>query len=130
MFAKLNKKIFYLIFLLFIFHYFNFFLNVFIIFKNPYDQRMIKSMGFCEMEGYGFVKYVHQKYKVPENIEVRNFSDKFPPIHSYFFDTQKKLEKNYIILINAKREDLIFFSNKGFSIIEDYNNACYFLKKL
>lgn len=128
MFIKFNKKIFYLFFLLFIFHYFNFFLNVFIIFKNPYDQRMIKSMGFCEMESYGFVKYIHQKYKIHANIEVRNFSEKFPPIHSYFSDTQKKFENDYIILVNAKRENLFFFINKGFSVIENYNNACYFLK--
>ena len=129
MFIKINKKIFYFIFLLFIFHYFNFFLNIFIIFKNSYDQRMVKSMGFCEMEGYGFVKYIHQKYNVPKNIEVRNFSEKFPPIHSYFIDTQIKNNNNYIILINAKTIDLVFFTKKGFSIIENYKNACYFLKK-
>jgi hypothetical protein len=70
---------------------------------------MIKSMGFCEMEGYGFVKYIHQKYKAPKNIEVRNFSDKFPPIHSYFFDTQKKLDKNYIILVNINFNFKIFY---------------------
>jgi hypothetical protein len=112
MFVKFNKKIFYIIFILFILHYNNFFLNIFIIFKNPYEQRMIETSGFCEMEGYGFVKYIHQKYNVPKNIEVINFSEKFPPIHSYFFDTQKKLDKNHIILISAKREDLIFFTNK------------------
>jgi hypothetical protein len=130
MFKKINKNFFFILFILFVLHYLNFFLNIFIVYKNNYTERMIKSSGFCDGEGYGFIKNMLQKHKILENIEVINFSVIYPQIYGYFYDIKKKFDPKYIILINAQNKNLENFKNQRFSVIDNQNNSCYLLKKL
>ena len=129
MFIKINKNIFFILFILFALSYLNFFLNIFIVYKNNYTERMIKSSGFCEREGYGFIKDMIQKHKIPDNPEVRNFSNNYPQVYGYFFDIKKKSNSKYIIIINAENKNLEYFKAQGFVIMENRNNNCYLLKK-
>jgi hypothetical protein len=129
MLIKINKNIFFILFILFALNYLNFFLNIFIIYKNSYTERMIKSSGFCEREGYGFIKDMIRKHKIPDNPEVRNFSNIYPQVYGYFFDIKKKYNSKYIILINAENINLEYFKKKGFVIMDNKNNNCYLLKK-
>jgi hypothetical protein len=129
MLIKINKNIFFILFILFALNYLNFFLNIFIIYKNSYTERMIKSSGFCEREGYGFIKDMIRKHKIPDNPEVRNFSNIYPQVYGYFFDIKKKNNSKYIILINAENINLEYFKKQGFVIMDNKNNNCYLLKK-
>jgi len=90
---------------------------------------MIKSSGYCEREGYGFIKDMIQKHKIPGNPEVRNFSNNYPQVYGYFFDIKKKSNSKYIIIINAENKNLEYFKAQGFVIMENKNNNCYLLKK-
>jgi len=129
MFIKINKNIFFILFILFALSYLNFFLNILIVYKNNYTERMIKSSGYCEREGYGFIKDMIQKHKIPGNPEVRNFSNNYPQVYGYFFDIKKKSNSKYIIIINAENKNLEYFKAQGFVIMENKNNNCYLLKK-
>ena len=129
MLIKINKNIFFILFILFALSYLNFFLNIFIVYKNNYTERMIKSSGFCEREGYGFIKDMIQKHRIPDNPEVINFSNNYPQVYGYFFDIKKKSNSKYIIIINAENNNLEYFKAQGFVIMENRSNNCYLLKK-
>ena len=66
-----QNKLFYFCILLFIIQINNGFTNIYIILKNNYENRMVKNAGYCEKQGYGFVKSIYDKYK--RNVQVENF---------------------------------------------------------
>lgn len=130
MLIKINKNLFFILFILFTLHYLNFFLNIFIVYKNNYTERMIKSSGYCDREGYGFIKDMIQKHKISDNPEVRNFSNIYPQVYGYFYDIKKNSKSKYIIIINAENNNLEHFKKQGFIIIDSKKNSCYLLKKI
>lgn len=132
-----NKKLInvYLHFLIFVFlfSFTNFFLNSYIILKKNYTERMIFYGGYCDKQGYGFTKYIFEKYanKLKHNIISTTVSApvQFPPPHGHFFQYDKILSNKYLILLNPKPEDLeIVYFRKGYKIIESKGN-CYFASK-
>ena len=59
---KLNiKKIYILCIFFLILSFYKTFLNTYIILKNDYNLRIEKNAGYCENQGYGFLKYIYQK---------------------------------------------------------------------
>ena len=65
MFKKINNKIFLLIILiLFISVKYNFFINTYNLIKKDYPNRMISIYGNCSKEGYGFSKFIYDKYSL------------------------------------------------------------------
>ena len=60
---KLNTKNIYIlgIFIL-ILSFYKTPLNIYVILKNDYNSRMEKNAGYCDNQGYGFLKYIYQKY--------------------------------------------------------------------
>jgi UDP-N-acetyl-D-mannosaminuronic acid transferase (WecB/TagA/CpsF family) len=64
---------------------------------------MLKYGGFCNNYGYGFVKYINEKYKFNYNIAVKNFNDA-PSPYAYFYNINKDLSKKYLILVNASNK--------------------------
>ena len=119
----------YFLFLLFFFtlHQFQFFTNFFIILKNDYTTRMIKYSGYCDNEGYGYIKFIKEKFKINENFLVKNFNDQ-PNINAYFHNINKNNNTDMIILIGANNSNIEVFLEKGFIINHSFNN-CYYLKK-
>ena len=103
-----KKYIYYFGLLIFCFFIFKGFVNFYIILNNNYDQRMLRYGGFCNNYGYGFVKFINEKYKLDYNIEVKNFNDA-PSPYGYFYNINKNFSKKYLILINASNNDLNFY---------------------
>lgn len=87
---------------------------------------MIKNAGYCENQGYGFVKKIYEKYKI--NISVFNFGD-HPASGSYFYNMKYRSDENYLIFINLSPK--IFFDKykNDFKVLLNENN-CFLLKKI
>ena len=122
------KKNFLLFIIFFVtLHQFQFFSNFFIILKNDYTARMIKYSGYCENEGYGYFKYIKNKFKIEDNIKVKNFNNQ-PPIDGYFYNIKQDNNLNKIILIGAKKINLQQYQELGFNISHSLNN-CYYITR-
>ena len=87
--------------ILFLFIATNFFLNSYTIFKNSYHERMVRNHGYCDKQGYGFIKKYSKKYNFSSNVKIIQ-SNQHPYsgwIINQFFNPS---EYKYIILINSK----------------------------
>ena len=124
-FLKNNIIIFFLIISLL--HGLKFFEGIFIILNNNYPDRMVKYSGFCENEGYGFIKDVYQNFKKVKNINVINYNNA-PPVQGYFYDTAQSYDKNSIILIGASQIVINDYIKENFLVIKKIDN-CYYLEK-
>jgi hypothetical protein len=125
---KKNKNNFlYFVIILSIAVNYNFFLNTYTLIRSDYHERLISIYGDCEKEGYGFTKLIFDKYDLKYNISsINGVPQTYPQIGGLFYDKNKVLNKNYIILINYKNNPLKEFPN--FKILEKKEN-CYFIKK-
>ena len=130
---KFRKKIIYLfIFLIFTTntHFFN---DLYNIFYRGYEERMIRTYGYCDGISYGFIKKIKSKFLKFENkvIIINNYI--FPSSLGLFPDLLIDKEKNNIILLNfsdLNKKKLVKFNIN----IDDYKliyneDKCYFLKK-
>ena len=79
----LKKNFFFITITILNLYIFNLFLNIFIISKNDYETRLINNGGYCEKGGYGFIKFVKEKYTISNNIRIENFNN-FPAYESLF----------------------------------------------
>jgi hypothetical protein len=123
----IKKYIYFFSLLIFCIFIFKGFVNFYIILNNNYDQRMLKYGGFCNNYGYGFVKYINEKYKFNYNIAVKNFSDA-PSPYAYFYNINKNLSKKYLILINASDNDLNpYLLRNNYAILEKIEK-CYLVR--
>ena len=86
-FLKTNFYYFLLIFFFFI--NFNFFEKVYLIYLNDYEKRKTLSYGYCDREGYGFIKKNINKKILNSNFIVENYGD-FPNIKGLFYNPQKE----------------------------------------
>jgi hypothetical protein len=124
---NLKNNIYYLFLLIFCLCIFDVFLNSYIILKTNYQERMLKYGGYCDYHGYGFAKYINEKYKLNFNISTKNFND-YPPVEGYFYDIKKNNNNNYLILINYNEVSLAsLVKDKKFKTLEKKDN-CYFIK--
>ena len=123
------KSLYYIYFLIIIFAIYDAFTGTYIILKYNYEERMEKNAGFCDKQGYGFIKFIDKNYKkkINENIPVVTFIDS-PNAAGYFFDTKKKNSQNYLILLSISDEMFYeqYFGN--YRVLEKKSN-CYLIKK-
>ena len=122
------NKFYLIILLVFIFYVFSAFENTYIILKNNYESRLVKYSGYCEKQGYGFIKKIF--FTFPDlnlNLQVHNNSD-FPSAIGYFYDPQKNYNEDFLILLNFDEKNLIKFTKKKFIKIYQ-EDKCYLLKK-
>tara|TARA_Y100000389_G_C17414256_1_gene492748 strand:- start:53 stop:448 length:396 start_codon:yes stop_codon:yes gene_type:complete len=128
MFKKIKiKHLFGIMVLIFLGTYFNFFLNTYLILKNDFNKRMILNHGYCEKEGYGFVKDALNKYNFRKNIRVLNSQNSnYPNIEGYFYKKNQKFIKEYLILVNFNEKQISKYL-KNFKIKEK-KNKCYLLQ--
>lgn len=122
---SLQNKLFYFFIIFFTIQINSGFTNFYIILKNHYTDRMIKNAGYCENQGYGFVKKIYEKYKI--NVSVENLGG-YPSSGSYFYNMKYKFNSDYLIFINLSPN--IFFEKyqKDYKILVNENN-CFLLKK-
>jgi hypothetical protein len=122
------KKFYVTILLIFIFYIFSAFENTYVILKNNYESRVLKYSGYCEKQGYGFIKKIFFTFPYMNlNLKVYNNSD-FPSAIGYFYNFKKNYNENFIILLNFEEKNLVKFAEKKFSKIYQ-EGKCYLLKK-
>ena len=117
--------------------------NSYILLKRPYVERMISNYGYCEKEGYGYTKFIINKYNLSKQELTIINKNPTPTIYGLLnLEESKNLDK--IILINfheTSEEEIInqkikklWFSNKyidlsNFKLIHRYGNCFYLQKK-
>ena len=126
---KLNSSVFFLfIILLFISTLFGFFHNTYNLIKQDYETRMLSIYGDCSKEGYGFTKYINDKYKSDFNYTAINGqSNTYAITQDFFYKKENLFSDKFKILINYN--DKLLKNFKNFEILEK-NNNCYFIKLL
>lgn len=104
--------------------------NVYSIILNPdYSARLIKSHGYCDREGYGFVKEMYDKYNFKKNIKIVNFeSHLYPDVSGFFYKRNSSISSNKLILLNVGDKNNLY-NFKNYKVIENYN-SCFLLEKL
>ena len=102
--------------------------NLHTILKNNYDTRISNSYSYCGDESIGFLNYIKKKYKIKNNIEIKQYF--ISPHPSWFFFNIKKqsnFNKKKILLGYNEFEILNFkLSSNEFvstSDIKDLNNV-------
>ena len=129
-FISINIKFLYFFFLfIIIFTIYDAHTGTYILLRNNYEQRMEKNAGFCDKQGFGFIKFIDKKYrnKIKDNIPVLSFADS-PDAAGYFFDTKKSISKKYLILLSISEEKFYKEYIHYYKILEK-NSNCYLLKK-
>lgn len=122
---KINSYTYYLA-ILFLTIYFNFFENVYVIYKSNFNERLVSNYGYCEKNSYGFIKFIEKKYKFNENISIQN-DEIYPSSQAFIYKPKKENNKKFLILLN-RNENKKTINIKNYSIIEKFKN-CYYLKK-
>ena len=106
----------------------NYFLNSYTLLKNNYHKRMIFNHGNCEKEGYGFTKFILDKYEFRHNINSINGNPSiYPSIGGLFYDINKANSDDYLLLIDYTNDLSEKFKN--YLVIEQVQN-CYLIKKI
>lgn len=121
-----KKNILYIILVIFLISYFNFFENIYVTVKYKYNDRMIFNYGFCEKTSYGFIKYIDDKYKINKNIHIYN-DELFPYSAAFIYKIEEPYTDDYIIILNYD-ENKSKIKLDDFNVIEKIKN-CMFLKK-
>ena len=132
MLNKKNNKFFifffiYFIFFLFIGVIYDLFLNTYIILRKNYNDRMVFYGGYCDKQGFGFTKYIYEKYakSISVNLDATTVAApvQYAPAQAYFYDYKKPISDKYLILLNPSEEDLkINYYSKGYRLIEKKGN--------
>ena len=122
---KINNYTYYLV-ILFLIIYFNFFENVYVIYKSNFNERLVSNYGYCEKNSYGFIKFIEKKYKTNKNISIQN-DEIYPSSQAFIYKPKKENNKKFLILLN-RDENKKTINIKNYSIIEKFKN-CYYLKK-
>ena len=119
---KNNKSFFIFFVVILMFYSFNnIFLNTFIIFKNNFDTRMIKKYGYCNNQGYGFIKSIYKKYKFDEEILIINYNRDIPSSNWILNQFHQIKDSKYAILLN-------YNGNRDDKKIIDFYKNCYLIK--
>jgi hypothetical protein len=129
-----NKKINIYLFVFLIFttntHFFN---DLYNLFYRHYEERMIRTYGYCGGISYGFIKKIKSQFLQFEKKVVIINNDIFPASLGLFPDLLVDKEKENLILLNfthLTQKKLMQYSIN----IDDYKlmyneDKCYFLKK-
>lgn len=142
----MNKKYQLIILSILFIVFFDFFkipYNSYLLIKRPYEERMISNYGYCEKEGYGYIKFIINKYNLSgQDLSIIN-KNPTPSIYGLVNLKQSK-NLNKIILINFQEHSekkilkqkikTAWFSDKyidlsSFKLIHRYGN-CFYLQKL
>ena len=139
--VKRNKYIILIIIIIVFSEFYKIPYNTYLLIKRPFEERMIRNYGYCDKEGYGYIKYIIQNYNVGNNLTIIN-KNPTPGINS-LFNLRSDNKNKKIVLINYKenKEKNIFDKKikqfwfhenyidiSKFKIVHRYGN-CYYLTK-
>ena len=123
----INNNFYFILILLFIAVNFNSLEKIYILHLKDYNQRLLFAYGYCDKEGYGFVKKNINNEIINSNFYVENDGD-FPSIKGFFYKFKSNLDTNtYIFLINQNQGINDDYLN-NYKILKKEKN-CYLLKK-
>lgn len=138
----MNKRIKYLVISLFLVAIFvkqnNTIDDIYYIYKHQPHERLIKSYrnlfysGYCDEQSHGYIIYVKKKFDLEQIPLIKNFQEG-KRIPYWIFEKvnyQSEINDENLILLNyekRKKKDEIDFSN--YTILDNYYNRCYYLKK-
>jgi len=121
-----KENIIYLSLLLLIIIYFNFFENIYVIYRSNISERLTNDYGYCERSSYGFVKYVDRKYKLKNNITIIN-EEEYPSSDAFIYKPKKNYNNKFLILLNYNELNSKIDMSQ-YIILEKFKN-CFYLKK-
>jgi len=122
------KKIYFFIFLICTTYIFDGFTNSYIILNNNYESRMVKNAGYCNSQGYGFVKKVIYKFPdVKKKMAMKNYANN-ASARGYFYDLETESKKSYLIILNLDEKNLEKYTKNNYTNIYS-EQKCYLLKK-
>ena len=137
-FIKKKENFIALLILLFFLIINNFFYNFYYTLKINFSDRMIYHYGYCDKNGYGFIKYINKKYKLTKNIIIFN-SVEAPNSQWFFYKPNTDYYSKKIILLNYNNLIIdkkgiyeVNLNNKyqgSFKIVEKVEN-CFFMEKI
>lgn len=90
------------------------------IIKKNVNDRLIEKYGFCSGEGYGFIKYIQNKYNLIQNPTIINYVS-YPSPYWILENSSIELNKNEMILINYPDNYYINFEKKNKNEFENSN---------
>lgn len=119
---KKNRIIILILFSLVISFHFNFFQNFYDVYNLEYKERMIRTYGNQDNQGYGFIKEINNRYKLVDNFIYYNFDKAEPhwlinqkPIYVKNLNEVENLKSvkdlDYLIIIDETSNELIEFMN-------------------
>ena len=109
--------------------FFKTFHNVYVINRNDYETRLTNNYGYCDKQGYGFVRSAINKNKIKDNIRIINNSNDFAAIDSLFYNFDKIYDEYYLILLKHNDKSLGILKNPKYQILDSYENKCFLIKK-
>tara|TARA_Y100000591_G_C21716388_1_gene636344 strand:- start:29 stop:451 length:423 start_codon:yes stop_codon:yes gene_type:complete len=138
---KKNKFIILIIIVVVFLEFYKIPYNSYLLLKRPFEERMISNYGYCDKEGYGYVKYIIENYNIDNNLTIIN-KNPSPGIYSLL---KLKNDKNddKIVLINFPEtidgnifdqqikkywSDESYIDISKFKLIHQYGN-CYYLRR-
>jgi hypothetical protein len=104
-----NNTILMLLLVLFVLIIFKTFYNLYVIQRNDYETRLTNNYGYCDKQGYGFVRSTISKNSIKDNIRIINNFNSLAAIDSLFYNFDKNYNKNYLILLNYENNSIIRF---------------------
>ncbi len=123
----IKNNFYFILILVFITINFNGLEKIYLVHLKDYDQRLLVAYGYCDKEGYGFVKKNINNEIIKSNFNIENNGD-FPSIKGFFYNFKTKTDKNtYVFLINQNKELNNDYLN-NYKILKKEEN-CYLLKK-
>ncbi len=127
-----NLNIFFLIFFIFLVHYFEGFENIYKISKRNYESRMQRTHGYCDRESYGFYRDMVRKYEINKYIIIQENFKGYPLLRGFFYEKDLLTDKKFVLILNYPDSNLpeslkvegVNISLDELSLLEQKNN-CY-----
>jgi hypothetical protein len=128
---KKNSKIF-LIFLA-LATYLNFFTNIYSLYKRDYNERLIRTYGYCNGISYGYIKRIYDKFLLDDKkIYIINF-EVFPESYGLLPYLKKDDAIDNLILLNYKKISEAELKKINVDLskykIIDNEEKCFFYKR-
>ena len=100
------------------------FLNSYLIIKNNYELRLIDSYGFCDKQGYGYIRKIKKNFS-PSHVTLINYSNDYPLGEKLFFSINNDNKKmNNLIIINTHlKKTKNNFDN--YQLLDQFQNCQY-----
>lgn len=97
------------------------FTNTYIILKKNYQKRLVEYYGFCNKQGYGFLKKYNKKYNLKNHSKIINHDNRYPSTGWMIQQFEQPQKFKYIVHLNSR-------SNKFQEKILETEYNCFILK--